>query len=941
MAPVSRSQFIHKSVVLNPACKNDPVVNSLKNINNSMRKIDAYVILGLKGKRKLLNDQRKKDLDNQRKADKLNLLNQKKANPINFIKDKLPRTGLLDSIRNFILYTFLGAAVPLFLKSLPSMLNFAKLLVPFGKGLGEFASNVLGGFVNAVDFGYKVHDKMRGILKTVTGAKYEKELDGLEKNLNIFLNGAIILGLTIASSGVLPKIGKGRRIGGVELSPNLSKSAYKNIRQSYKSLREGEANIGDRLRLFRHGVTDARQLGSKSLKPAGKFFGKFGRIFGKIPVIGGLIDFTLSLLMGEPVGRAAAKAVGSSIGFGLGALIPGLGQIGVGELIGSIVGDIVGGALYDTLSAFGKPKKHASGGSVGGKSVSRTPRTIKSIKTRRPGKQPRQKTSPGKNIGGEEAIKKLFPETKDAKTANPLGMLVKNSAIMKKAGVFGNLLGSGMEMMALGQRIEKSTLTGFENYLGYAIQSAIDDQSSTNAKVIGNSMFAMATGGIVPASRTIAQAGSSPGYVVAREIVKSFTAMLDSKSSEIFQNIRRELELKSPGKETAPVEPGAEVDGMSGYGSTEEIALLKAIRFAEGTTDSYGTVFGGKIVQELADGKMTVGEVIDMGNTGRLPARFGGRTVGYGKQSGATGAYQFMPKTLGELINLGVLKASEAFTPELQDKAALALAARRGVKSEDLKREGLSSSVAAKLAPEWASFPTISGGSFYSNQSVRRLSDIQQIYKQSMNETPLNLRGKAVNIGKEYQTNTGRNQYYKAPRKGGREHAGVDIDLNSNSEQITFLGGIVDYIGYDGRGYYKFVDILTPTGMIERLAELGKIDSKIKVGARVSPGQVISRGEGPTGVTHLEYRKPRTTGIVGSVNPLEFLRRARVITGGNNFKYLGTSSDKPNTSSITKPLKIASSPQFSKLQAITNVATGIYSGEDVTNTHFIRQTIIT
>jgi lysozyme len=407
--------------------------------------------------------------------------------------------------------------------------------------------------------------------------------------------------------------------------------------------------------------------------------------------------------------------------------------------------------------------------------------------------------------------------------------------------------------------------------------------------------------------------------------------MLDSKSSEIFQNIRRELELKSPGggKETAPVEPGAEVDGMSGYGSTEEIALLKAIRFAEGTTDSYGTVFGGKIVQELADGKLTVEEVIDMGNTGRLPARFGGRTVGYGKQSGATGAYQFMPKTLQTLISSGVLKEKDLFTNELQDKAALALAARRGVKSEDLKREGLSSSVAAKLAPEWASFPNLSGGSFYSNQHVRKLSEIQQVYKQSMNETPLNLGGKAVDIaGSVAMVETSQ---FGTPRPG-HLHQGIDIaSKRGNSAHLPVVvrvGGRVDYAGIanDGNG---IVIIKHSNGDITRYIHLNNF--RVREGQNITAGTIIGRIAGPGekgyGTSegahlHFEY-KPKGK---YAVNPKAVWR---------NYVTLGGSA------TPTTHLKIASSPQFSKLQAITNVATGIYSDEEITNTHIIRQTIIT
>lgn len=174
-----------------------------------------------------------------------------------------------------------------------------------------------------------------------------------------------------------------------------------------------------------------------------------------------------------------------------------------------------------------------------------------------------------------------------------------------------------------------------------------------------------------------------------------------------------------------PSEDGAPTGGGGGSGATtgtpEEKALLDAIAFAEGTTSSYGTMFGGGISKDLESGKLTVKDVIDLGDA---HAKKNGR-------SGAAGRYQFMPPTLEMLVKAGVLKMDEKFTPQVQDKAAIALAKRRGVTSEVLKKEGLSAKVSNMLAPEWASFPTYSGKSYY-GQPVKSLKSIQSSYNQSL-----------------------------------------------------------------------------------------------------------------------------------------------------------------------------------------------------------------
>jgi muramidase (phage lysozyme) len=105
------------------------------------------------------------------------------------------------------------------------------------------------------------------------------------------------------------------------------------------------------------------------------------------------------------------------------------------------------------------------------------------------------------------------------------------------------------------------------------------------------------------------------------------------------------------------------------------------------------------------------------------------RSGGY--SSAAAGAYQFLPGTWqSQASRLGL----KGFSPEEQDIAALGLARNRLMDIGGLatvQKEGLSQRVASALSPEWASFPTESGKSYY-GQPVKKLSDLQKIYGQDV-----------------------------------------------------------------------------------------------------------------------------------------------------------------------------------------------------------------
>jgi hypothetical protein len=106
------------------------------------------------------------------------------------------------------------------------------------------------------------------------------------------------------------------------------------------------------------------------------------------------------------------------------------------------------------------------------------------------------------------------------------------------------------------------------------------------------------------------------------------------------------------------------------------------------------------------------------------------RTPGYA--SAAAGAYQFMPGTWGGVSQkLGL----RDFGPQAQDLAAIQLMKARGV---DPATAAITPANVAKLAPEWASLPTMRGGSYY-GQPSKSFSTLSNFVKKSGGVVPQNV----------------------------------------------------------------------------------------------------------------------------------------------------------------------------------------------------------
>ena len=164
----------------------------------------------------------------------------------------------------------------------------------------------------------------------------------------------------------------GKNVGGklLNVGKNLGGKllgAGKNLLGAGKGLAtKGASKIGGfAAKLF----GKAAKVIAPAMKSAKPFLSKF---FGKIPIIGPLVVGIVSLLSGEPLGKALFKTIGAALGGALGTFIP-IPIIGtlLGETIGVWVGDMLYTLMFGGgLSAVGaKLRKQLMGIFNAGKTV--------------------------------------------------------------------------------------------------------------------------------------------------------------------------------------------------------------------------------------------------------------------------------------------------------------------------------------------------------------------------------------------------------------------------------------------------------------------------------------------------------------------------------------------------------------------------------------------
>jgi hypothetical protein len=356
----------------------------LINIRDNVTAIDDYLKGTIAAQKKEIEEKKKQGSEQRRAKQEQKLEKPKKNQKFNMKGMKMPKTGILDGIFNFIANVLMGMLV-LKLMEFGEAIEKSGVLQFIGKAADfvlKFGGKLLDGLMTLIDKAYQLYDGLGDKVAEVFGEDGRKAFDDFSSTLNKVLNATISVALVAAAlSGGMSKIPVDKQaIKQLKNVPGKSRLAKNKTLRRYISRfgrKAAERRFGKAAvqqlggRFARSGATNlARQamvkgLGKKGTKQLLKSMKTFvSPIVKRIPLVGALIDFALNyFVFKEPIGRAAFMAIGAGLGTWVGGLlgtaipIPLVGTA-IGAFLGAAGGDILGGAIYDMI--FGGQSEDAA-----------------------------------------------------------------------------------------------------------------------------------------------------------------------------------------------------------------------------------------------------------------------------------------------------------------------------------------------------------------------------------------------------------------------------------------------------------------------------------------------------------------------------------------------------------------------------------------------------
>ena len=670
--------------------------------------IDKILKGTLAADKKRLND-KKKEASQQRKEDIETKLEKKPDLKKNIkIPNILPKTGILDWIKNFISNIILGYFAVRLIKYLPQLSSLFTGIVAAGEFIIDWGGKILNGLVTFLDEAYKLYDGIREFTGDIFGEDGVKKFDNLMGNLNKVLNGTFLLAMAMSKVG-----------GGKPGKPGTSgkPGGGRGTRTASGGRTLGRPGIRNPFRA-RPNITGtaSKRLAAKVIKP----------LVNKIPLIGGLLEFAISWALGDPVGKAAFRGIGSLLLGAIGGAIGGP----VGAVLGTWAGAEGGSKLYDMIFSNKKPSPgkvpgHKGGGKVKNKKAPKARRVLTSRRTSTakrvitpPNINP-VKIDPGKDISGTEEIKvepgktevksKIFgvfpnpwanlPKDKQPPDASPLDFIKKYGDKFGEMKYFGPM--SALAVKALvGQRPS-------------------NDEYDNAAKGLTSLLRADATMGFAGGGSVYRRREKELSDKISKELKKTMEPIVNSTISDIQKAAGISIPTTSSNEGSTDSGSGSRKGWTSGTAGGLWGPILDLIGSVEGT---YESVYPGGKIPGLTE--MTIRQAYNASENWR----------GVHGGTGAFGRYQLVSDPIGRAEAVGLDPDKDLFSPENQDKIAIGIITNvRGIDVDMLTNDPAKAQLL--LAQEWAGLPKDSSNKSYyagdgKNAAGATTNEVREAFKQ-------------------------------------------------------------------------------------------------------------------------------------------------------------------------------------------------------------------
>lgn len=328
----------------------------------------------------------------------------------------LPKVGVFGWLKRFIGSILMG----LFLQKMVDFAGFLPAIVRTIDGVTSFIADwggkIVGALITFVDFGIKAYDFTIGAISKLTKSLFGANAD---KVLGL-IDTALFLTTAIAGAMAAEALMGGGDSGGGPTT-GIQGAAGQAGRVTKRgttaaAARRYASRFGRDAAVQRFGADAVKSLGGKYARSgltnfardaAVKVLGKRGAanaiktaagvlkpLVKNVPLIGGIMEFVLSWISGDPVGKAAFKGVGAGLGTWIGGAlgtlipIPGVGTA-IGMFLGGTGGSALGGVIYDAIFGGKAPQpsttdtNYQEGGAVEGRPKGKVKRGIDIKKKKR------------------------------------------------------------------------------------------------------------------------------------------------------------------------------------------------------------------------------------------------------------------------------------------------------------------------------------------------------------------------------------------------------------------------------------------------------------------------------------------------------------------------------------------------------------------------------